>query len=58
MALTQDITKTILARAKGDPAFRLALLKELVRLAVDGDPKIVVKALQRLEAKTKKRRRK
>lgn len=45
--------KEIIARAHVEPEFRLALLKELVRLAVAADPDLLDKALNKLETKIK-----
>ena len=42
--------KEILERAHQDPTFRLALLKELMRLAVKNDPELLDKALARIES--------
>jgi hypothetical protein len=43
--------KEVIARAHVDPAFRTALLKELLRIAVAEDPMILSKALLKLENK-------
>ena len=41
----------VIARAHADPAFRTALLKELLRIAVAEDPMLLTKALLKLEKK-------
>jgi hypothetical protein len=43
--------KEIIARAHVDPAFRTALLKELLRIAVSEDPMLLAKAILKLESK-------
>ncbi len=45
--------KEILEKAKVEPEFRMALLKELLRIAVAKDPDLLAKALLELEKKTK-----
>lgn len=56
MSLTRDYKKTILDRAKKDPKFRVALLKELLRLALKADPALLSKALLKLEPEVKKKK--
>jgi len=43
--------KEIIAKAHANPAFRTALLKELLRIAVAEDPQLLTKALLKLEKK-------
>lgn len=45
--------REIIARAHVEPKFRTDLLKELLRLAIAQDPKLLTKALQKLEEKHK-----
>ncbi len=54
MALT-PWHKEIIARAHIEPEFRVALLKELVRLAVAADPELLDKAVSKIEAKIKRK---
>ena len=47
--------KEILAKAKVDPSFRTALLKELLRIALVEDPNLLTKALLKFDAKLKQK---
>jgi hypothetical protein len=55
MALTREEKQVIIQRAHNDKVFSKALLKELVRLAVQEDPDVLEKAMTNLEKKTKKK---
>lgn len=55
MALTRDFRKTLIERSNKDPKFRVVLLKQLIKMAMEADPHLLAKALLKLEPSTKKR---
>lgn len=53
MALTRDFKETVQARAKRDPKFRTALLKEALDCFLTGEVEIGKSILRDLPGKTK-----
>jgi hypothetical protein len=49
MALTREFKQTIIERAHNDKVFCKALLKELVKLAVQADPDVLEKAMKKMK---------